>query len=82
MRRIQKNGKDELCELICNKCGKRIRLYRGCPKEGVCHVENQWGYFSKKDGERHSFDLCEECYDEMVKEFVIPVEVEEMTELL
>ena len=43
--------------------------------------KKQWGYFSKRDGEIHSFLLCEDCYDEMVKKFVIPPMVTEATEL-
>ena len=39
-------------------------------------VEKRWGYFSNKDNEVHRFDLCEECYDRMVSQFVIPVEKE------
>ena len=34
------------------------------------------------DGETHTFDLCEACYDEWIRGFVIPVETEEETELL
>ena len=51
-------------------------------REGGARFEIAWDYFSEKDGERHSFDLCEECYDELVNQFRIPVEVEEQTELL
>ena len=50
--------------------------------EGVCHVEVPWGYFSEMDGEVHSFDLCEECYRKLIKEFAIPVTVRERKELL
>ena len=42
----------------------------------------QFGFFSGKDGKKHSFDLCEECYDKMIKEFAIPVEEEEAVELI
>jgi ribosomal-protein-alanine N-acetyltransferase len=45
-------------------------------------VEKGWGYFSKKDGERHSFDLCEHCYDKIIETFALPVEAAEATELL
>ncbi|NLL92600.1 MAG: hypothetical protein GX225_00420 [Clostridiales bacterium] len=41
-----------------------------------------WGYFSEKDGERHSFDLCEDCYDAMIKNFKIPICIEKRTELM
>jgi len=43
-------------------------------KGEMLHVEHTWGYFSGKDGESCSFDLCEECFDEITKGFLIPTE--------
>lgn len=75
--------KDErLAELYCNKCGKQIKIENEIIKEGIFSVDYRWDYFSKKDGEQHRFDLCEDCYDEMVKEFIYPVDDEEYKELL
>lgn len=31
-------------------------------------IQKQWGYFSQKDGETHTFCICERCYDEMGRE--------------
>lgn len=45
-------------------------------------LDHAWDYFSEKDGEVHHFDLCEECYDELVRRMKLPVDVEEQTELL
>ncbi len=59
--------------IICNCCGKEISLENGFAREGVFSVDYEWGYFSEKDGENHSFDLCEACYDRMVQGFQIPV---------
>lgn len=59
-----------------------------CAQEGRDYasylaVSKEWGYFSdKKDGTRHCFDLCEECYDKLVEQFVIPPEKQRVTELL
>jgi ribosomal-protein-alanine N-acetyltransferase len=44
-------------------------------------VKKEWGFFSEKDMELHQWDLCEACYDAFVKEFEIPVEIEEVMEL-
>ena len=49
---------------------------------GVFSADCEWGYFSEKDGERHHFDLCEECYDGVTREFLIEADKEERTELL
>lgn len=67
----------EISKMICNQCGKEIPVVDGQAREGVFSVDYSWGYFSDKDGERHSFELCEECYDTMLKGFHIPAEIEE-----
>ena len=40
-------------KIICDACGREI--------------EKTWGYFSEKDGRQDSFDICEKCYDKMLK---------------
>lgn len=77
MRQYQLKETKEIKKIICNRCGKEIRAVDGEPREGVFSVDYQWGYFSEKDGERHSFDLCEKCYDELTGSFLIPAEIEE-----
>lgn len=62
-------------QIICNCCGKQIPVAGGHPREGVFSVDHTWGYFSDKDGETHSFDLCEECYDKWIRSFRIPVDI-------
>ena len=68
MRREQK--------IICNKCGKEINMEKGMYYQDVLSVEKRWGYFSEKDNEVHTFDICESCYDEWTSTFLIPVETE------
>ena len=72
MREYQTGMREErvLSKVVCNGCGREIPL-RGAD---YFHAEKTWGYFSEKDGERHTFDLCEDCYDEMIRDFRIPVE--------
>ena len=82
MRQYQ-NGEDhKLICVVCNGCGKQLRIEDGYLKEGCFHGERLFGYFSNKDGIRHSFDLCEECYEKWTGSFAIPVEEEEEKELL
>ncbi|MBE5949740.1 MAG: hypothetical protein E7261_12075 [Lachnospiraceae bacterium] len=80
----QYEGKDTvtLKSIYCNKCGRMLKSDNGIITEGICSVNQLWGYFSMKDGQRHSFDLCEECYDSFVKGFVIPVENIEEKEMI
>ena len=72
----------KLLAVCCNQCKKELRVENGYLKEGCFGVDVTFGYFSHKDGIRQKFDLCEECYDKMVKQFAIPVEECENNELL
>lgn len=63
-----------LSDIFCNRCGKKIQVINGVPEEDVLSVEKRWGYFSSKDNEVHRFDLCEDCYDELLSSFRIPAE--------
>lgn len=82
MRKYLDKKEKELCSVICNGCGKELLVEKGMLKEGCFQVNTVFGYFSKKDGQIHSFDLCEECYDDMTSKFRIPVEQKEAMELL
>ncbi|GAA0801479.1 hypothetical protein DWX43_24455 [Clostridium sp. AF19-22AC] len=76
MRQYQMKETKEVNKIICNKCGKEIPVINGRAEEGVFSVDYTWGYFSEKDGEKHSFDLCETCYDELLRSFMVPAEIE------
>jgi hypothetical protein len=80
MKKYNKNGQPEA--VICNCCGKKLIVDKGILREGAIGVDFAWDYFSEKDGQVHHFDLCEDCYDELVSGFKIPVEIEERVELL
>lgn len=79
MRKYTKSG--ELLRAVCNCCGKELKVENGILKEGIFSAENIWGYFSDKDMEVHSLDLCESCYDSWVSGFAVPAEVQEATEI-
>ncbi len=82
MREYMNREVNHLEQVRCNKCGRSLKVENGMLKEGCFHAEHSFGYFSKQDGMKHSFDLCEECYEKVVKEFVLSVEVMEENELL
>lgn len=82
MRIYLDESKKELAAVICNKCKKELNVENGIIKEGCFKGDIQFGYFSNKDGNKHSFDLCEECYDKMIKGFAIPVEEEAVKEFV
>lgn len=80
MRKYKSSG--QLDTVICNCCGKKLVVSGGILREGGFMVDHAWDFFSEKDGEVHHWDLCEECYDEMIRQFRIAPDVEEQTELL
>ncbi len=73
---VEVKEQKELKKMVCNCCGKELIVKGGIVREGVFSAEYSWGYFSEKDGETHSFDLCEECYDKWIGGFKIPVEIQ------
>ena len=82
MRRDQEQEQRMLVKIVCNGCGREMQLENGIVQEGVFPGDVRWGYFSRHDGERHRFDLCETCYERLAGSFCIPADVEEETELL
>ena len=76
---INKSGDHPIC---CNSCGKDLKVENGILKEDAFEATKEWGYFSGRDMEVHHFNLCEECYDKITSEFVIPVEVGKKLEVL
>ncbi len=72
----------ELQEVVCNMCQKHLKVENGILREGCCSIEQQFGYFSTKDGQKEKLDLCEECYESLKKILQIPVEIEEINEFL
>lgn len=69
-------------KIVCNKCGKEIKIENNIVREDYLHIEKAWGYFSKKDKTTYQFDICEECVEEFVGSFKVPVKLIETTELL
>lgn len=82
MRQYADSDKKTLEKIVCNQCGRELKLENGIVQEGVFRGEARFGYFSGKDCEKHSFDLCEECYDRLTGGFLVPVTIEEELELL
>lgn len=64
--------KDEIDEVICNMCGQKIEKDDNGHFADYLQVYKRWGYYSSHDGEEHSFDLCENCYNNIINKFKIP----------
>jgi len=67
-------------KIICNSCGKEIKMENGIVQEDYLSIRKEWGYFSRKDGEIHQLILCENCYDNITEMFQRPVLATEITE--
>ena len=76
MRQYKMEETQTIEKIICNKCGREIIVRNEIPEADVLSVNQRWGYFSERDNEVHKFDLCEQCYDVMIAEFQIPIEIE------
>ena len=82
MRKYLEESSNELTSVICNGCGKHLLVENGILKEECVHVTHDFGFFGKRDGTSHTFDLCEECYEKIAAGFALPVEAREREELL
>ncbi len=67
--------------VVCNSCGRMIRLNHGTEREDALFVKKDWGFFSEKDLETHEFVLCESCYDKMINSFCKKVSISETNEI-
>ncbi len=77
------DGQDrKLIQVVCNKCGRVLKVKDGYLKEYCFSGDTVFGYFSRKDGMKHHFDLCEDCYDALTAQFDVAVEEAEALELL
>lgn len=76
------NEQNRLVKVKCNICAKEIRVEQHMIMEGCFCADHSWGYFSKKDGMRHRFDLCEDCYDAWILGFALPVTETENAEMI
>ena len=69
-------------EILCNCCGRPLKSRNGLLMEDAFKAVKEWGYFSKKDLQVHSFTLCEACYDKITGLFQIPVTVSQKREVM
>lgn len=82
MKRADNIKVKEAKSISCNSCGKQIKVENGILKEDAFEATKEWGYFSGRDMEVHHFNLCEDCYNKMVSQFCIPIEVRNKLEAL
>lgn len=67
-------------EIYCNQCGQVILSNN--EHVDYLKVSKSWGYFSNKDLQIHTFYICESCYDNLIKNFVIPINIKNNNEAI
>ena len=82
MRKYEEGQGRKLTEVVCNRCGRRLKVENGYLREACIAGDKTFGYFSRKDGISTHFDLCEDCFDELAAQFAVPAETDVETELL
>ena len=74
---------DEDKQIYCNGCGRALSMdHNDILTEDALIVRKEWGYFSSRDLRVHQFVLCEQCYDKMTEQFVLPVTKTDKNEAL
>jgi len=61
----------KIVDVICNMCGEKIEKTENDVLHDYFQANKEWGYFSDIDGEKHSFDLCQNCYKKLISQFKI-----------
>jgi len=64
-----------LSEVRCNLCGHQIKKDDFGYIGDHLSVDKTWGYGQPSDGETHAFDLCYDCYTDLISRFEIPAQV-------
>ncbi len=64
---------EKVSSIKCNICGNEIGTDRATD---YLSVEKRWGYGSSFDNEVHSFDICENCYKQLILKFKLPVKAD------
>ena len=82
MKKYLNENESKLAAVVCNGCGKNLLVENGFLKEECISVHHNFGFFGKRDGQIHLFDLCEDCYEKITAGLKIPVQVQEQKELL
>jgi hypothetical protein len=54
-----------LRDVICDFCGKSCVTSYGDFEYAVLNYD--WGYCSRKDGEKGELSICEDCFDKIMK---------------
>lgn len=68
MRKYKKAIKDVLSDVVCDVCGSSCKpsFCEDASMAEFATLEASWGYFSGRDGETLSMDMCERCFERIL----------------
>lgn len=70
---------DITCDLCKKSCNRGTDKDTDCPDQPLAFeyatLDVNWGYSTKRDGERRSFHICEACYEIFLKTFNVADDV-------
>ena len=67
-----------IVEIICDGCGESCTKDKEKGSHEYGTLAARWGYYSKRDGEKYDFQLCEFCFFKVLaflKEQRCPLEI-------
>ena len=82
MRQYTGRERKQLTKIVCNQCGRILKIQDGILQEGVFRGMADWGFFLRKGRRNSLFRYVRKVLDRLISGFSIPVETEEQTELL
>jgi len=72
LKTAEKEIREEIVQdIFCNICGEKIQKNKLGYFEDFLGINKTWGYHSPFDGETHDFDICLNCYKEILDKMKI-----------
>lgn len=69
---------EKVITLLCNRCGKKHDNHDHIDFSDIESFSHTFGYGTTLDGTKYEFDLCEDCFKEIISDFKIKPEIKEM----
>jgi len=64
--KIEKRKVEVTKDILCNKCRNSCKAGYGFE---YAELKVHWGYGSTRDGEVHEAHLCQNCWEDIIKDF-------------
>ena len=68
---------EETVGYICDRCGEMVHTIPTTKTQDIIQCRHEFGYGSKNDGMKISFDICEACFFEILKQGAVQYDMED-----